>query len=262
MSCGRFSLVGLRPSQHPSYRAEACVLRLTCKSWACSYCGPRKVKREIARCRRGMRLGRVRFATLTSPGGEDAATSYDKLPERFHRLMARVVRRFGRVEYYAVVEPQKRGAAHVHMVYRGPYIPQAWLSRAARECGFGTIADIRKAPPDIAGYLAKYLTKELSDPKAAPPRYFRRVRVSRGWSDWQAPSRERPYTEWWAVDAGVDHAALSAQRRGYLVVEATKLPETWFHPDRVPRWFRPAELRGPGITRPHQHPAASFGYAA
>jgi hypothetical protein len=178
--------------------------------------------------------------------------------------MARLQRRFGRsvrIEYYAVVERQKRGAAHIHMVYRGPYIPQAWLSRAASECGFGSVADIRKAPPNIARYVAKYLTKELSDPKAAPPRYFRRVRVSRGWSDWRPPIREQPFTEWWAVDATVDHAAHSAQRRGYLVVEATNLPETRFHPGRVPRWFRPAELRQPGIMRSHQHPAGPFAYA-
>jgi hypothetical protein len=209
-----------------------------------------------------MRVGRVRFVTLTSPGDEDAATSYAELPKRFHRLMARIQRRFGTVEYYAVVEAQRRGAAHIHMVYRGHYIPQPWLSRAARECGFGKVADIRKAPPNIAGYLAKYLTKDLSNGTSAPPRYFRRVRVSRGWSDWQAPARERPYTEWWAVDARLDHAVLSAQRRGYLVVEAPKLPEHSFQPDRVPRWIRPTELRTPGILRPHAHPAALFGAAA
>jgi hypothetical protein len=208
-----------------------------------------------------MRLGTVRFITLTAPGGEDTATSYAELPKRFHRLMARLQRKFGPIEYYAVVERQKRGAAHIHMVYRGPYIVQVWLSRAARECGFGKIADIRKAPSNIARYLAKYLTKELSDPSAAPPRYFRRVRVSRHWSDWKPPVRERPFSDWWAVDAGVDQAALSAQRRGYLVVEATKLPETHFSPERVPRWIRPAELRQPEITRPRQPLAALLGYA-
>jgi hypothetical protein len=109
-------------------------------------------------------------------------------------------------------------------------------------------------------YLAKYLAKELRDPKAAPPRYFRRVRVSRGWSDWQAPTRERPYGEWWIVDARLDHAVLSAQRRGYLVVEAPNLPEPWFHPARVPRWLRPTELHQAGALRPHHHPS-SLGVA-
>ncbi len=255
MNCGRDSLVGLRATDRPGYRGEAGVFRRVCKRWACSRCGPRKVKREIARCRRGMQVGFVRFATFTSPGGEDAATSYAQFPKRWHRLMARIQRRFGPIEYYAVVERQKRGAAHIHMVYRGPYIPQAWLSRAARECGFGRVVDIRKAPPNIANYLAKYLAKELADPKVAPPRYFRRVRVSQHWSDWKAPVRERPYEEWWMVNARPEHAALSAQRRGYLVVEVPKEPEEWFQPDRVPRWLRPSELRG-GRMRPDMHPAA------
>jgi hypothetical protein len=259
MSCGRYSLVGLRPSQHRRYRAEAGVFRLACKSWSCSYCGPRKVKREIACCRRGMRLGRTRFITITSPSGEDAEVSYAELPKRFHRFIGRVQRRFGklaRVEYYAVIERQRRGAAHIHMVYRGPFIPQAWLSRAAEACGFGRVADIRKAPPNIANYLAKYLVKELSDPRVAPPRYFRRVRVSRGWSDWQPTVRERPFGDWWIVDAGVEHTALSAQRRGYLVVEATKQPEAPFQPDRVPRWFRPASLRDAHASRSSMPTAA------
>jgi hypothetical protein len=136
-----------------------------------------------------MRLGFVRFATLTSPGGEDPETTYVEFPKRWHRLITPIRRTYGPIEYYAVVERQLRGAAHIHIVYRGPYIPQKWLSRNARECSFGKVADIRKAPRNIARYLAKYLTKELADPKAAPPRYFRRVRVSQGWSDWRPGAR-------------------------------------------------------------------------
>jgi hypothetical protein len=161
------------------------------------------------------------------------------------------------IEYFAVVERQKRGAAHVHMVYRGPYIPQAWLSRAAEDSGFGRVADIRKAPPNIAGYLAKYLVKDVADGVRSLPRYFRRVRVSRGWSDWRPPARERQYRDWWVVDARPEHAALSAQRRGFLVVQvASDRQEASFQPDRVPRWLRPSELRQAGALRPHQHPPA------
>lgn len=49
----------------------------------------------------------------------------------------------------------------MHVVYRGPFIPQAWLSRAAAASGFGRIADIRRAHPKLMSYLAKYLTKGL-----------------------------------------------------------------------------------------------------
>lgn len=253
--CGRFSLVGVQGN-------GVGIFPLRCKLWRCPNCGPRKVKRAIAIARRGMRHGTVRFITITSPGSDDGATSYRELSIRWHRFQSRLHRRFGPVQYFAVVERQKRGAAHVHMVYRGSYIPQAWLSRAAGDSGFGRVADIRKAPPNVATYLAKYLTKDLTDSRATLPRYFRRVRVSHGWSDWVAPAHERRYGEWWIVDARPSHAALSAQRRGYLVVEVLgDQPEAWFQPDRVPHWIRPADLREPGILRPHMHPAA-LGHAA
>ena len=88
--------------------------------------------------------GTYRFFTITSPGREDAETTYRELPRRWKRLHERIARRFGRIEYVTVVEAQKRGAAHLHVVYRGRYIPQPWLSRAAAASGFGPIADIRR----------------------------------------------------------------------------------------------------------------------
>jgi hypothetical protein len=168
-----------------------------------------------------MGLGDCRFFTLTSPANEDADTSYAKFPERFRRFYMRLDRRFGRlkrIEYIAVVERQKRGAAHVHVIYRGPFIPQQWLSQVAAECGFGRIADIRRSRKDHVRYLAKYLAKDLSDPTAAPPRYFRRVRWSRGWCVWEKHEAAK-FPEWWIVDAPPAIAALAAARQGFKVEE-------------------------------------------
>jgi hypothetical protein len=186
-----------------------------------------------------MALGTCRFFTLTSPGTEDGDTSYARFPARFKRLRMRLERRFGRIEYLAVVERQKRGAAHVHVVYRGPFIPQQWLSRVAAECGFGKIADIRRSNPALMRYLAKYLTKELSDPTAAPPRYFRRVRWSRGWCVWEKRGRQVPWTHWWIADAVPIHAAIDAARRGYKVEEL--IADNWqarFELRRPIQWLR------------------------
>jgi hypothetical protein len=169
--------------------------------------------------RRGMRLGTPRFFTLTSPGEDDAVTSYAEFQKRWHRFQARLRRRYGTVEYVAVVERQKRGAAHVHVVYRGPYIPWQWLGRAASESGFGKIVDIRKPAKRIERYLAKYLTKELEDPKSAPPRYFRRVRRSRRWSDWRPPKRQPRWPMWLIARAAPARTAQAARGRGYTVVE-------------------------------------------
>lgn len=212
MKCGRFSLVGVS--------GETCgIYPMRCKRWGCPHCGPRKTKATLARVRLGMTLGTTRFFTLTSPGDEDAATSYAEFPARWKRFRMRLERRFGRIEYLGVVEAQKRGAAHIHVVYRGPFISQRWLSRIAAECGFGKIADIRRSNPGLLRYLGKYLTKELSDPAAAPPRYFRRVRWSRGWCVWEKRRRAVLREHWWIADAVPLHAAIDAARRGLTVEE-------------------------------------------
>jgi hypothetical protein len=102
--CGRFSLVGIEGGRCGVYP-------MRCKKWSCPVCGPRKVKATLARTRAGMSMGPCRFFTLTSPGAEDAETSYAEFPARFKRFRMRLERRFGRIEYLAVVERQKRGAA-------------------------------------------------------------------------------------------------------------------------------------------------------
>jgi hypothetical protein len=240
MKCGTFSLVGLD--------GDRCgIYPLRCKRWACQHCGPRKVRATLARTRAGMALGTCRFFTLTSPGAEDAETSYAEFPVRWKRFRMRLERRFGRIEYLGVVEAQKRGAAHIHVIYRGSFIPQQWLSRVAAECGFGRIADIRRSNPRLMAYISKYLTKELSDPTAAPPRYFRRVRWSRGWCSWEKLRRAVPWTRWWIADAVPAHAAIDAARRGLEVEEV--VADDWgacFELRRPVRWLR--DLTG---YRPH-----------
>lgn len=164
-------------------------------------------------------LGPCRFITVTSPGDEDHATSYAAFSKRWRRLHERIRRRFRTIEYLLVLEPQKRGAAHLHMVYRGPFIPQRWLSRAAEQSGFGRIADIRLAPSTIAIYITKSLNLELSDPSLAPPPFFRRVRWSRHWSDWVRPTPTRAWSSWFVVYAVPAIAAEIAASLGFTVVE-------------------------------------------
>lgn len=196
---------------------------LACKRWDCPRCGPKKVRASIARVRQGMQLGPCRFFTLTSPGSEDSETTYRELPKRWKRVHQALVRRYGPLEYVAVVEAQKRGAAHLHVVYRGPFIPQQLLSKLAARAGFGKIADIRRPPKEIARYLVKYLAKDLQRPKAGEtpvrlPRYFRRVRWTKGWCVWTKRTPDRRWTDWWITDAPPERTAASARRRGLTVV--------------------------------------------
>lgn len=246
MICGGLSLVGVTGT-------DAAVHALRCKRWGCPICGPKKVRAMIARIRRGMTAGgTVRFFTITSPGTEDGPTSYEHLPHRWKLLRQRIERRFGPIEFLAVVEPQRRGAAHLHVVYRGAYIPQRWLSGAAAASGFGRIADIRRPPRTIATYLAKYLAKELRDPLAKPPRYFRRVRWSRGWCAWRTPVPRTRADEWWIVYGLPAEAAISATRRGLHLVALTG--DRWPGAVRLHRPLRWQRCRRAGAAVPPSAP--------
>ena len=140
-----------------------------------------------------------RFLTLTSPAGDSREGSLRLLSRRFEKLR-RLIRRSGyagEFEFGGVVELTRKGIAHFHVLFRGPYLTQAAWSRLASEAGFGRIVWIEEASTDkLAGYLTKalpaYVTKSLREPEAFP-RHYRRVRFSRGWAPgWVVGGRTAP----------------------------------------------------------------------
>ena len=153
----------------------------------------------------------ARFLTLTSAAGDSPDASMRLLSRRFEKLR-RLVRRSGyrgEFEYGGVVELTKRGVAHFHVLFRGPYLTQAAWSRLAVEAGFGRIVWIELASTHgLAGYVTKalpgYVTKDLGE-SAAFPRHYRRVRFSRGWAPEWVVRRQEPSAEptpWELVRAG------------------------------------------------------------
>jgi len=92
----------------------------------------------------------------------DAARS--EMGLAWKHLVARIKRRWPAAEfaYAVVVEKTERGFPHLHVAFRGPYIPQAWLSETWAKLTGAKIVDIRKprSVRDLAGYLAKYLAKD------------------------------------------------------------------------------------------------------
>lgn len=249
MTCGEFSLLGTDGK-------EAAAYFLRCKTWRCKRCGPKKVRRTIAIIQAGMAAGFIRFATFTAPGDEDPTASFREATTRWKRLRLRIERRWGKFEYFIVVEPQKRGHAHLHVLIRGPrYLPQRQLAAMARECGFGRVADIKQGHRRLAGYLAKYLTKTLDLTPADAGKYFRRVRMSRGWVDQPAWEPERHWSRWWILDAPPVAAALEARRHGLKVVhfdvDGHEPPAML---GRIVQWLR--DLRGYRSSGFWSNPAA------
>ncbi len=250
MTCGQFSLLG-------TDNQDAAVFFLRCKRWACKRCGPRKVRRAIAQMQAGMARGQIRFITLTSPGDEDVVTSYAEITRRWKRFALRVARRWGKFEYFVVVEPQKRGHAHLHVIIRGErFMAQRVLSAMARECGFGRVVDIRRpARRQLAGYLSKYLTKTLELPNVRAQRYFRRIRASRGWVDEPPWQPERRWDSWWILDVSPSVAARNAQQHGLNVIHVESDGHEVPPPlGRIVQWLR--SLRGYRSSGYWQNPAA------
>lgn len=65
------------------------------------------------------------------------------------------------VAYFCVFEATKLGEPHLHIAWRGPFIPQAWLSKQMRERMGAPVVDVRKIRQkrQVAEYVSKYISK-------------------------------------------------------------------------------------------------------
>jgi len=113
--------------------------------------------RVISGCQRG---GRLRFLTLTSSN-----ESPDTCQRSWRMLYMRLKRR-GLIEgYIKVPEQSKNGKQHLHVLFRGSYLQQAWVSQLWQEIHHAKIIDIRPVKQNrdrrgLASYMAKYMSKE------------------------------------------------------------------------------------------------------
>jgi hypothetical protein len=224
LSCGGYSVIGVDGR-------DAGVYPLRCRRWRCVTCGPWLVRRARKRIQAGLAAGTVRFMTLTSPGDEGEEEALGQLTRRWKRLHLRMGRRFGPIEYVAVVELQHRGSPHMHVLFRGPFVPFLWLAKAASDVGFGTVVDIRRPSSSLAGYLTKSLGPGTTGDLL--PRAFRCVRWSRGWSSRIARRIRRAWRGWYVAFADPRRAAASAVEYGYRIVELINGPPD-YHRSRFP----------------------------
>ena len=99
----------------------------------------------------------IRFLTLTT-----SDDSKDDIYASFEKFVKRVRRRYGSFEYVAVREWTVKGKPHLHILFRGKYMDQKWISSAWREVHESFIVDIRQVTSlkKAANYLMKYLVKD------------------------------------------------------------------------------------------------------
>ncbi len=120
------------------------------------------------------------YATFTSLPGAQVTD----LHRWWRALVKQVARRWGHMEYHAVVEAgDVSGMLHLDVLWRGPFVPQKWL--AERWCGlsggakFVRIEAVRWGAAGRAG-LTRYHAKGLAEYHSKAP-VAARVWVSQGW---------------------------------------------------------------------------------
>lgn len=106
------------------------------------------------------RGGDFRFLTLTSSN-----QSPDTCQRDWRVLYMRLKRRGLIRGYVKVPELSKNGKQHLHVLFRGDYIAQAWISEMWQELHKAKVVDIRKVrakrtKSQLASYMAKYMSKE------------------------------------------------------------------------------------------------------
>jgi len=133
----------------------------------------RRYKRCFHRVISGLeRGGSLRFVTLTS-----SDQAINPIQQDFRRLIMRLRRRGIVKDYIRVVEIKNDGRQHIHMIFRGNYIAQAYLSYLWEKLHQSPIVDIRQVMlfsdtlGKAAAEMAKYMSKEL----------HRRYSCSWGW---------------------------------------------------------------------------------
>lgn len=138
------------------------VLRLRCKSWNCADCCKIRRRKLVAEAMEGKP---TRFITLTvNPNWFDSPEDRASRLVKAWRLVRRrflALRPTHTLEFLAVFELTKKGEPHLHIVARGSFIPQKWLSKQMdKEIG-APVVDVRsvKGGREVARYVSKYVSK-------------------------------------------------------------------------------------------------------
>lgn len=136
---------------------------LSCRSWHCPNCRPGRQKALLAQ---GYSGHPNRFITLTSNPAQ-GGTVYERakaLAHAWRLIVKRLKRLHGNmgIAYLAVFEKTQRGEPHLHILYRGPWLPQSWLSAAMDELTSSPIVDVRYVEDSrkAVRYVAKYVGKD------------------------------------------------------------------------------------------------------
>jgi len=135
---------------------------LKCRSWFCPNCAPRRQRQLQAIAMDGTPN---RFLTITCRRGQFATpTETAKAIVAAWRTVVRLWRRLNKwhkCEYLAVFEPHQSGWPHLHILWRGHWIDQTWLSQQMTLILNSPVVHISRISnvKSAAHYVAKYFSK-------------------------------------------------------------------------------------------------------
>lgn len=101
-----------------------------------------------------------KFVTLTFANN---VTDIEEANKEFKKFIQRLRYKHGKFKYLTVIEFQKRGAVHYHMICDLPYIKKKDLADIWKQ-GFVKINRIKHVD-NVGAYVIKYMTKDLNDPR-------------------------------------------------------------------------------------------------
>lgn len=201
---------------------------LCCRSWGCEYCAPRRRSDLIRRAAAGRPTRLLTLTTNPALYGSPAQRAHE-LANAWRKVVKRAQRQlgWGKPQYFAVFERTKRGEPHLHILIRGRYLPQSWLSKQMKELIGAPICDIRKVHSErgAAAYVAKYLGKD-------PHRFgtCKRYWATRGY-DLTAVNADRSST-WeltpWQITREPVEAIWRAWQRSYRAPSVSSEGVAWY----------------------------------
>ncbi len=145
------------------------VIPASCKSWACKFCGKKKVNDLLKRLK-AKDLKGYRFFTLTLKNGytiDNTEYNFERIGKCFQKLNNKLKRdkRFKDFQFFKIIETGSGGMVHIHGLWN-IYIPVKELSAMWFKITKDSYkVDLRRIgnTKELTDYLFKYLTKNTVD---------------------------------------------------------------------------------------------------
>lgn len=130
-----------------------------CNSWDCPECRKKKASILKSRIETGTAKQSWRLLTLTfDPKITSLPDSLSTCSHSWDLFVKRLKRQFPNIAWIKVLEFQKNGYPHFHMMVN-KFIYKPWLKSAWIECGGGEIVDIKIIKSkNVARYVSGYLS--------------------------------------------------------------------------------------------------------